>query len=51
VQVFALCSKKETKSDTPVKKEVRDELFQQKFGVQAKRYLAELRRAAMIEYK
>jgi peptidyl-prolyl cis-trans isomerase SurA len=51
VQMFALCSKKETKSDTPGKKEVRDEIFQQKFGAQAKRYLAELRRAAMIEYK
>jgi peptidyl-prolyl cis-trans isomerase SurA len=51
VQMFALCDKRETKADTPGKKEVRDELFQQKFGVQAKRYLAELRRAAMIEYK
>lgn len=51
VQMFALCSKKETKSDTPGKKEVRDEMFQQKFGVQAKRYLAEIRREAMIEYK
>jgi peptidyl-prolyl cis-trans isomerase SurA len=51
VQMFALCSKKETKTDTPGKKEVRDEIFQQKFGAQAKRYLAELRRAAMIEYK
>jgi peptidyl-prolyl cis-trans isomerase SurA len=51
VQMFALCAKKETKTDTPGKKEVRDEIFQQKFGAQAKRYLAELRRAAMIEYK
>jgi peptidyl-prolyl cis-trans isomerase SurA len=51
VQMFALCSKKENKTDTPGKKEVRDEIFQKKFGVQAKRYLAELRRAAMIEYK
>jgi peptidyl-prolyl cis-trans isomerase SurA len=51
VQMFALCSKKENKTDTPGKKEVRDEIFQKKFGAQAKRYLAELRRAAMIEYK
>jgi peptidyl-prolyl cis-trans isomerase SurA len=51
VQMFALCSKKETTSDTPGKKEVRDEMFQKKFGAQAKRYLAELRRGAMIEYK
>jgi peptidyl-prolyl cis-trans isomerase SurA len=51
VQMFALCAKKENKTDTPGKKEVRDEIYQQKFGAQAKRYLAELRRAAMIEYK
>jgi peptidyl-prolyl cis-trans isomerase SurA len=51
VQMFALCDKKETKTDTPGRKEMRDELTQQKFGTQAKRYLAELRRAAMIEYK
>src|SRR6202012_1356903 len=47
VQMFALCSKRVSKSDTPGKKETRDELFQKKFGVQAKRYLAELRRSAM----
>lgn len=51
IQMFALCSKKETKDDTPGRKEVREELFQQKFGAQAKRYLAEIRREAMIEYK
>jgi peptidyl-prolyl cis-trans isomerase SurA len=51
VQMFALCDKKETKTDTPGRKEMRDELTQQKFGTQAKRYLAELRRSAMIEYK
>jgi peptidyl-prolyl cis-trans isomerase SurA len=51
VQMFALCGKKETKSDTPGKKEMRDQLFQRKFGAQAKHYLAELRREAMIEYK
>jgi len=47
----ALCEKKETKSDTPGKKQVREELSSQKFGAQAKRYLAELHREAMIEYK
>lgn len=51
IQMFALCTKKETKSDTPGMKEVRDEMFQKKFGAKAKRYLAELRRQAMIEYK
>ena len=39
VQMFAVCAKKETKSDTPGMKEIRDQMFQQKFGAQAKRYL------------
>jgi peptidyl-prolyl cis-trans isomerase SurA len=51
VQMFAICDKKETKSDTPEMHEIRDQMLQQKFGAQAKRYLESLRRAAMIEYK
>jgi peptidyl-prolyl cis-trans isomerase SurA len=51
VQMFAVCAKRETKTDTPGKREVRDQLLQQKFGAKAKRYLENLRRAAMIEYK
>ncbi len=51
IQMFAICAKKETKSDTPEMREIRDQMFQQKFGAQAKRYLESLRRAAMIEYK
>jgi peptidyl-prolyl cis-trans isomerase SurA len=51
IQMFAICAKRETKSDTPEMKEIRDQMFQQKFGAQAKRYLETLRRQAMIEYK
>jgi peptidyl-prolyl cis-trans isomerase SurA len=51
VQMFAICEKKETKSDTPEMREVREQMLQQKFGAKAKRYLENLRRAAMIEYK
>jgi peptidyl-prolyl cis-trans isomerase SurA len=51
VQMFAICDKRETKSDTPEMHEIRDQMLQQKFGAQAKRYLESLRRAAMIEYK
>ena len=51
IQMFAVCAKRETKSDTPEMREVRDQMFQQKFGAQAKRYLDSLRRQAMIEYK
>jgi peptidyl-prolyl cis-trans isomerase SurA len=51
IQMFAVCSKTETKNDTPGKKAIRDQMFEKKFGAKAQRYLAELRRAAMIEYK
>jgi peptidyl-prolyl cis-trans isomerase SurA len=51
VQMFAICAKRETKSDTPEMREIRDQMLQQKFGAKAKRYLESLRRAAMIEYK
>ena len=51
VQMFAVCSKKESKADAPGIKQIRDEMFEKKFGARAKRYLADLRRSAMIEYK
>ena len=51
IQMFAICSKKESKTDTPEAKKLRDEMFEKKFGAKAKRYLADLHRQAMIEYK
>jgi peptidyl-prolyl cis-trans isomerase SurA len=51
IQMFAICSKKESKTDAPGLKETRDKMFEKKFGAQANRYLADLRRQAMIEYK
>jgi peptidyl-prolyl cis-trans isomerase SurA len=51
VQLFAICSKKETSGDTPEQRQVREKLFAQRFDEQSKRYLAELRRNAMIEVK
>jgi peptidyl-prolyl cis-trans isomerase SurA len=51
IQMFAVCSKKESKEDAPGLKEIRDKMFEKKFGAKANRYLADLRRQAMIEYK
>jgi peptidyl-prolyl cis-trans isomerase SurA len=51
VQVFAICSKKETLSDSPEEREAKDRVFAQKFEQQSKRYLLELHRSAMIEVK
>jgi peptidyl-prolyl cis-trans isomerase SurA len=49
--MFAVCSKRETKNDSPGMQKARNQIFEQKFGARAKRYLAELRRQAMIEYR
>jgi peptidyl-prolyl cis-trans isomerase SurA len=51
IQMFAVCAKKESKTDAPGLKEVRDKIFEKRFGAKANRYLADLRRQAMIEYK
>ncbi len=51
VEVFALCEKKETNSDSPTKRKMRDEIFQRRFQSRADAYLKELRGQAMIEYK
>jgi peptidyl-prolyl cis-trans isomerase SurA len=51
VELFALCTKKETKAETPEKKEIRDKMFSDTFQTKAKNYLRELRLQAMIERK
>jgi peptidyl-prolyl cis-trans isomerase SurA len=51
LQMFALCNKKESSADTPAKREVREELFGKRFEAESKKYLEEIRKSAMIEYK
>jgi len=51
LQMFALCDKKESKTDSPMKREVRQQLFAQRFESEAKKFLDEIRKSAMIEYK
>lgn len=51
IEVFALCGKKESKADSPGRREVRDEIFAQKFQAQANQYLKQIRAGAMIEYR
>jgi peptidyl-prolyl cis-trans isomerase SurA len=51
VEVFALCEKQENTTDTPQKRGVRQEIFASRFEAQSKRYLSEVRRASMIEFK
>lgn len=48
VEMVALCSRNPT-TETAEKREARDKLFAQKYEAQAKKYLQEARRSAMIE--
>ena len=51
LQMFALCAKKESKIDSPLKREVRQQLFVKRFDTESKKFLDEIRKQAMIEYK
>lgn len=51
IQMFAICQKTATEADTPLKQQVRQELFAKRFEAQSKKYLDRLRRQALIEYK
>lgn len=51
IELFALCEKKETKAETPEKRQAREKLFTAQFEAKAKNYLRALRRQAMIERK
>jgi peptidyl-prolyl cis-trans isomerase SurA len=49
VEVFAVCSKNESKSDTRGRREVREELTMKLFEKESKAYLRRLRKGALIE--
>ena len=51
VELFALCDKKETTTETPEKRAAREKIFGEQFQAKSKSYLRELRRQAMIERK
>jgi peptidyl-prolyl cis-trans isomerase SurA len=51
VEMVALCDKKPTTIDSPQRREMRDKLFQRKFDSLGAKYLAEIRRTSMIEYR
>lgn len=51
LQMFALCDKKESTADSPAKREIREKLFTSRYEAEAKKFLDEIRRSAMIEYK
>jgi len=51
LQMFAVCNKKETTAESPLKREVREQLFAKRYESESKKYLEEIRKSAMIEYK
>jgi peptidyl-prolyl cis-trans isomerase SurA len=51
IEMVALCGRKPTTVDTPQKKAIRDKMFADKFEAKSKAYLAQIRKAAMIEYR
>jgi peptidyl-prolyl cis-trans isomerase SurA len=51
IALYAVCAKKQTVGALPGRREVQDEMLQQRFESQGKLYLKELRRSAMIEYR
>jgi peptidyl-prolyl cis-trans isomerase SurA len=51
LQMFAVCNKRQTTADTPAKRQAKEQIFNKRFEVESKRFLDEIRRQAMIEYK
>ena len=51
LQMFALCGKKPTTQDSPMKAKLRDEIFAKRYEAASRNFLEELRRSAWIEYK
>ena len=51
LQMFAVCEKKATKTVSPAERELRNQIFAKRFESEAKKYLEEIRKSAMIEYK
>jgi peptidyl-prolyl cis-trans isomerase SurA len=51
LQMFALCEKRESKADSPAKRELREKMYTSRYETESKKYLEEIRKSAMIEYK
>ena len=51
LQMFALCEKRQTTQESPLKAKLRKEIFEKRYAAVSRSYLEELRRSAWIEYK
>lgn len=51
INMFALCAKKESTTETAAKREAREQIYAKRFAAESKKFLEEIRKQAMIEYK
>lgn len=51
IQMFALCERKENANDSPAKRAAREAIFTKRFEAESKKFLDEVRRQSMIEYR
>jgi peptidyl-prolyl cis-trans isomerase SurA len=51
IQMFAVCERKATTADSPIKRQLREEMFNKRYEAQSKKFLDEIRRQALIEYR
>ena len=51
LQMFALCDRKQTTHESPLKAQLRKEIFERRYAAASRSFLEELRRSAWIEYK
>jgi len=51
IQMFALCERKVSNTESAAKKQAREQIFEQRFQAESKKYLEEIRRQSMIEYR
>ncbi|MFN3657941.1 MAG: SurA N-terminal domain-containing protein [Pseudolabrys sp.] len=51
ITMFALCAKKESSTETAAKREAREQIYARRFEAESKKFLEEIRKQAMIEYK
>ena len=51
IQMFAVCERKATTADSPIKRQLREEMYNKRYETQSRKFLDEVRRQAMIEYR
>ncbi|MEP9355303.1 peptidylprolyl isomerase [Xanthobacter sp. KR7-65] len=51
VETFAMCGKREVRGESSQKREIKDELSSSQFTAESKKFMAELRKQSLIDYR